>query len=142
MCARDAPGHVNTAHNANPLSRRLPTMRSLLRYRRIVAAAFCVADAFFFLPITPLASHCFTLAARTRASGPKGLGDQQRPDRIFSLSFSFSLSFVFFSSLLRLTDVRVFHGTHRWSICNRFRRRRSTDHPFILTLDTTDFFKA
>lgn len=35
MCA---PGHVNTSHNAGPLSRRLPTMRSLLRC--IVAAAF------------------------------------------------------------------------------------------------------
>lgn len=35
-----APGHVNTSHNAGPLSRRLPTMRSLLRCRRIVAAAF------------------------------------------------------------------------------------------------------
>lgn len=37
MCA---PGHVNTSYNAGPLSRRLPTMRSLLRYRCIVAAAF------------------------------------------------------------------------------------------------------
>jgi len=43
----DAPGHVNTPHNADPLSRRLPTMRSLLRYRVHCRRHICAADAFF-----------------------------------------------------------------------------------------------
>lgn len=61
----DAPRHVNTSHNAGPLSRRLPTMRSLLRYRCIVAAAF--APAMPSSSTMPLASHCFTLAVCARA---------------------------------------------------------------------------
>lgn len=63
-----APGHVNTTHNADPLSRRLPTMRSLLRYQCIVAAAFAPPMPSSYHAIS---KYCFTFVIK-EGGGSRG----------------------------------------------------------------------